>query len=272
MSIEKLTRILDGYPEDLSGEDESEESETDEPKDPSGMDGPEDSSGEDKYKDESEEEPKDPSGKDGPKDLSEEDGSKDLSGEDGPEDSSGEDEDEDEDEEDEEFRFLKEEHYYRLMMISHESEIRAYERLKDLQGSAIPRLILTGQFLPPDERAIQPPALLFEYIPSISLFDITAQALTPVIREQLLSIIESLPSHGVVHNDITLTNIHFTPPERPVRGFILDFGCSLVREEVDDEEEWVLLGTGDLRWAKRMLEDESIRQSRVPRSRFQLPT
>ncbi|KAF8418235.1 hypothetical protein L210DRAFT_3534907 [Boletus edulis BED1] len=88
-------------------------------------------------------------------------------------------EDEDEPEEDEEFLVLKEEYYYRYIMESHETEIRAYERLKDLQGSAIPRLILAGQFLPPDERAIQPPALLFEYIPSISLLDITPRHLLP---------------------------------------------------------------------------------------------
>ena len=112
---------------------------------------------------------------------------------------------------------LQEEMFYRLLMECYDSEHKAYERLKDLQGSAIPRLIMAGQFLPPDERAIQPPALVLEYIPSINLYDIPSAAITPAICTQLLSAIESFPSYGVIHNDITSTNIHFTPPEQPVR-------------------------------------------------------
>ncbi|KAF8131561.1 hypothetical protein EV363DRAFT_1583820 [Boletus edulis] len=67
-----------------------------------------------------------------------------------------------------------EEHYYRIMAEDYESELTAYERLKDLQlGSAIPCLILmAGQFLPSDERAIRPPALVLEYVPSVSLYDV----------------------------------------------------------------------------------------------------
>ncbi|KAG6380690.1 hypothetical protein JVT61DRAFT_5067 [Boletus reticuloceps] len=75
-----------------------------------------------------------------------------------------------------------EEHYYRIMVEDYESELTAYERLKDLQGSAIPRLIMAGQFLPSDERAIRPPALVLEYVPSVSLYDVPFDAITPAIR------------------------------------------------------------------------------------------
>ena len=50
-----------------------------------------------------------------------------------------------------------EERFYCLSKNSYNSELSAYERLKHLQGSAIPRLIMAGRFLPPDERVIQLP-------------------------------------------------------------------------------------------------------------------
>lgn len=84
-----------------------------------------------------------------------------------------------------------EERFHRLTMDCYDSELIAYERLMDLQGSAIPRLIMAGQFLPPDERAIQPPALVLEYIPSVNLRDVSSAAITPAICAQLVSAIES---------------------------------------------------------------------------------
>lgn len=163
-----------------------------------------------------------------------------------------------------------EERFHRLMMECYDSEHKAYERLRDLQGSAIARLIMAGHFLPPDERTIQPPALVMEYIPSVDLLRVPASAITPAIRSQVLSTIESFPLHGVIHNDITLTNIHFTPPEQPVRGFILDFGCAIIRKEDEDEEYWLSHGASDVKWAKRLLEEEDLRKSfkQVPSTNF----
>jgi len=149
-----------------------------------------------------------------------------------------------------------EEQFYRLMIASYDSEIAAYEHLNDLQGSAIPRLILSGEFLPPDERAIQPPALVLEYIPSLSLRDVSPAAITPDLCAQVVSVIESFPLHDVIHNDITLTNIHFTPPEQPVRVVLIDFGCAFIRSEDTDDEHWKDLGESDVWWAKQLLEDK----------------
>ena len=177
----------------------------------------------------------------------------------GPEDLSGED-----------LAILWEERYYRLLMNSYAVELSAYERLKDLQGSAIPRLIMAGEFLPPDKRAIQPPALVLEYIPSVSLHDVSLTAITPALCKQLVSTIESFPSHGVIHNDITFTNIHFTPPERPEKVFVIDFGCSIIRSEEYDEEHWTELGVFDVRRGRRLLEDKDLRKSDAPASRFRL--
>ncbi|KAG6376917.1 hypothetical protein JVT61DRAFT_948 [Boletus reticuloceps] len=133
-------------------------------------------------------------------------------------------------------------------MEAYESERTAYERLKDLQGSAIPRLIMTGEFLPPDERAIRLPALVLEYVPSVCLYDVPFDAIPPAMRAQVLSAIESFTLHGVLHNDLTLTNIRFTPPE------------SLIRREQDDEEEWTSLGASAVRLARKLLVDEEFRR------------
>ena len=156
---------------------------------------------------------------------------------------------------------LWEEMFYRLMMECYDSELVAYERLKDFQGSVIPRFIMAGRFLPPDERAIQPPALVLEYIPSINLHDVPSAAITPAICAQLLSAIESFPSYGVIHNDITPTNIHFTPPEQPVKAVVIDFGCAVIRDDDDDEGYWTARGASDARWARRLLKDQDLKES-----------
>ena len=102
--------------------------------------------------------------------------------------------------------------------------------------------------------------LVLEYIPSVNLYDIASAAITPAICTQLLSAIESFPSYGVIHNDITSTDIHFTPPEQPVRGIVIDFGCSMIRED-EEEDYWMMLGALDVRRTRRLLENWDIRKS-----------
>ena len=80
---------------------------------------------------------------------------------------------------------LWEEHFYRLLMGSNDSELTTYERLKDLHGSAIigPCLIIAGEFVPQDERVIQSPALVLEYVPFVSLHDVSLDVTTPAVCE-----------------------------------------------------------------------------------------
>ncbi|KAF8548804.1 hypothetical protein OG21DRAFT_1448700 [Imleria badia] len=157
---------------------------------------------------------------------------------------------------------LWEEHFYRLVMESYDSELAAYDRLKEFQGSVIPRFIMAGKFIPPDERAIQPPALVLEYVPSVNLRDVSFDAITPAICAQLLSAVESFPLHGVIHCDLTLNNIHLSPPEQPVRGVVFDFGFAMIRSEDDEEEEWMMLGNSDVEWV-RMLLGKDLRRYRA---------
>lgn len=80
---------------------------------------------------------------------------------------------------------LWEEHFYRLLMGSRDPELTTYERLKDLQRFAIigPCLIIASQFIPPDERAIQFSALFLEYVPFVSLHDVSLDVITPAVCE-----------------------------------------------------------------------------------------
>ncbi|KAG6381083.1 hypothetical protein JVT61DRAFT_5480 [Boletus reticuloceps] len=55
---------------------------------------------------------------------------------------------------------LWEEYCYRLVMESYKLDLRVYELMKDHPGFAYEHLVMAGQFLPPDERAIRPLAIV----------------------------------------------------------------------------------------------------------------
>ncbi|KAI5999058.1 hypothetical protein EDD15DRAFT_2543569, partial [Pisolithus albus] len=84
---------------------------------------------------------------------------------------------------------LWEEHFFRLMMECFESELEAYKRLKDMQGLTIPKLYGAGKLIPKplDSRAIEPPAVLIEYIPGVSLSDIDPTLVLPELYKPLIA-------------------------------------------------------------------------------------
>ncbi|KAI0719994.1 hypothetical protein C8T65DRAFT_634530 [Cerioporus squamosus] len=134
---------------------------------------------------------------------------------------------------------LWEERFRRLSAECYASERSAYEHLRVHQGSAIPRLLLTGVLLPPDERAIQPSAIVLEYIPdAISLRDVPGDVLDVKMCVALLRAVDSFSAHGVFHGDINQNNILFTPKTRPVRAVVIDFGCAGIRADDEDEDTW----------------------------------
>ncbi|KAI1784118.1 hypothetical protein LXA43DRAFT_1077470 [Ganoderma leucocontextum] len=132
------------------------------------------------------------------------------------------------------------EKYFRICSTdSFTSEREVYDRLAPLQGSTIPRLLLTGTLLPPDERAIQPHAVVIEYIPdAVSLADVPVEVVEPELCATLLRVVDSFASHGVIHWDMHMNNILFAPRERPTRVVVIDFGHGEVREEDQDEDAW----------------------------------
>ncbi|KAM5545649.1 hypothetical protein V8D89_000687 [Ganoderma adspersum] len=132
------------------------------------------------------------------------------------------------------------EKYFRILSTGcFKAECEVYDRLRTLQSSAIPRLLATGIVLPPDERAIQPPAIVMEYIPdAISLCDVPVDLVTPELCASLLRTVDSFAGLGAVHADVNWNNILFTPSERPTRVVVIDFGLGIARQENEDDEAW----------------------------------
>ncbi|KAI0779701.1 hypothetical protein C8Q74DRAFT_1316216 [Fomes fomentarius] len=134
---------------------------------------------------------------------------------------------------------LWEEHFRRLSAECYASERSAYDHLRVHQGSAIPRLLSTGAFVPADDRAIQPSAVVLEYIPdAVSLRDVSGDMLHTDMCATLVRAIDTFPSHGVFHGDINHNNVLFTPREHPARAVVIDFGCAGIRAADEDEETW----------------------------------
>ncbi|RPD77504.1 hypothetical protein L226DRAFT_324333 [Lentinus tigrinus ALCF2SS1-7] len=148
---------------------------------------------------------------------------------------------------------LWEAHFRRLSTECFESEKMAYEH-RVLQGTAISRLLLTGAMIPPDERAIQPPAIVLEYVPdAVSLRD------DADLYTTLAQVIDSFSTYSVCHTEIHRNNILFTPREHPNRAFAIEFGCAAVREDEDDGSwETTRVFWNDGRRFRRLLQEKGI--------------
>ncbi|RPD62720.1 hypothetical protein L226DRAFT_532291 [Lentinus tigrinus ALCF2SS1-7] len=155
---------------------------------------------------------------------------------------------------------LWEAHFRHLSTQCFKDEKMAYENLRVLQGTAIPRLLLTGVIIPPDERAIQPPAIVLEYVPdAVSLRDVSIEAVDADLWTALVRVVESFKTYDVCHNDINQNNILFTPREHPKRVVVIDFGCAAVREDEDDETwERIKFQTGDGRRLRLVLQQKGV--------------
>ncbi|KAL4064258.1 hypothetical protein V8B97DRAFT_1987902, partial [Scleroderma yunnanense] len=125
-----------------------------------------------------------------------------------------------------------------MMGKSFTCELGAYKQLADLQGRSIPKLYGSGMLLPspPGSHAIEPPVLLLEYIPSVSLDDIDTAMLHPKLYRPLIHIVATFEKRGILHSDFNNRNIIFTPPEAPERALVIDFGCAELVEYFSDED------------------------------------
>ncbi|KAJ7195483.1 hypothetical protein GGX14DRAFT_676706 [Mycena pura] len=173
-------------------------------------------------------------------------------------------EDEPEDEEGRAARAaLWEEYFFSLSTDCFQVECQAYKRLRHLQGSAIPRLFTRGHLiLPQGERAIEPPVIVLENIPSTTLRDIPEDALAECAEacKLLVQAIDSFATRGVFHGDINHNNVLFSPPERPARAVLIDFGCGGIRQLNEDEETWKfnVSFANDSRRIRRLLKEKGV--------------
>ena len=138
--------------------------------------------------------------------------------------------------------YLWEEHFYRLLKESRESEADAFSRLTSLQGTVVPKSYGLGNIVPPENtRGIQPLAVLMEYIPGTPLADaeVGKMNLPPSIFRPLLDAVKKFKDLSVYHSDINDHNVLISPSEAPTRAILIDFGCAGVREDGESEEEWM---------------------------------
>ncbi|KAI9070265.1 hypothetical protein FKP32DRAFT_1670453 [Trametes sanguinea] len=165
------------------------------------------------------------------------------------------------------FRAALWEKFFRgLLYESYESECRAYEVLKQYQGSAIPRMLLTGSVTYSDERAIRPQAVVLEYVPdAVCIRDISPDALSVELCSPLVRAIDEFKTHGVTHGDVGYSNVLFSPGDRPARAVLIDFGLAGFRQDQDDDEwQYVVEWRGDSHRIRHLLKEKGIRFPPLP--------
>ncbi|KAF8070038.1 hypothetical protein FPV67DRAFT_1485947 [Lyophyllum atratum] len=129
-----------------------------------------------------------------------------------------------------------EEWHYQNAELQFRSEVAAYDRLKSLQGGAIPRCFATGT-LPLAQRAIAPRVLFLEYLSDAkTLEEVDPRVVGLPLAQSLVAAAGAFGPLGVVHTDLNPGNILFVPGGRPTRAVVIDFANSGVREEESDEE------------------------------------
>ncbi|KAJ6472769.1 hypothetical protein C8R47DRAFT_1295639, partial [Mycena vitilis] len=137
-----------------------------------------------------------------------------------------------------------EEYYYQICEYTFRDESSAYDRIAPLQGTAIPRCFASGtRSLVAEQRIISPRVLLLEYIPDvISLRDIDPSAIPAASKlelgNSLIKTAHQFAEFGVVHTDVNVGNILFTPVACPTRAAIIDFGEAFVRRDEDNGDDW----------------------------------
>ncbi|RXW17720.1 hypothetical protein EST38_g8126 [Candolleomyces aberdarensis] len=138
--------------------------------------------------------------------------------------------------------WVYEEHFYRLLKTCWESEVACLRKLESFQGTVVPRLFESGSIVPPPaSRAIEPFAVVMEYLPGRTLEQLTpaeASSIPPAVLRPLMDAVSKLAEHGVIHDDMNANNILLSPVDEPTRAVLIDFGCGAVRENYDTEEKW----------------------------------
>ncbi|KAJ2916258.1 hypothetical protein MD484_g4149, partial [Candolleomyces efflorescens] len=138
--------------------------------------------------------------------------------------------------------WLYEEHFYRLLKECWGSEVACLRKLERFQGTIVPKLFESGSVvLPPATRAIEPLAVVIEYIPGRTLERLTpaeVNSIPPAVFQTLVEAVSKFVEIGALHNDINANNILLSPVESPTRAVLIDFGCGAVRESFETEEKW----------------------------------
>ncbi|GAB1313412.1 hypothetical protein MFIFM68171_03622 [Madurella fahalii] len=143
-------------------------------------------------------------------------------------------------------------HEARMM---YSSEISVYERLGDIQGTMVPRLIgaveldITPEDVNPNERQrehFQIKGILLEYIRGFSLSDIISKAPPETwqgIVDQAIRVVHALGDHGVLNKDVRPDNFIVSQCDcnehsTEFHVFMIDFGQSRLRGDDETDFDW----------------------------------
>lgn len=131
----------------------------------------------------------------------------------------------------------------------YDTETKAYNKLRDLQGSVIPRLIceVAIQTQPPcvaDPVLAEIPGLLLEYIPGVTLNELaekTPRESWQSIADSAVSAVNAISDHEILNRDVQLRNIMARPcaaSDFGYRAVVIDFGRTRFRGEDESDEDW----------------------------------
>ena len=127
----------------------------------------------------------------------------------------------------------------------HNCEVEAYDRLKDLQGKNVPRLLTGIRFhaFPTQNPFFEVRGILLELITGYSLADLTKHACQSSwqrICDETIRIINLISDHGILNEDVKPRNVlvrtHVNLPEYEI--FVIDFAQCRFREVGQPEAAW----------------------------------
>lgn len=137
----------------------------------------------------------------------------------------------------------------------YESEIEAYETMKDLQGIQVPRMFAHTKILGPTYTQDQPisryfehPGILIEYIEGFPLPDIAEHAprreWQPII-DKAIEIVNNIMSHGIINDDtqersfiVQSDPANTLDSEYKFKMAMIDFGHTRFRRQYHPGEDW----------------------------------
>ncbi|KAJ8074842.1 hypothetical protein PM082_019167 [Marasmius tenuissimus] len=132
---------------------------------------------------------------------------------------------------------------------NYRSEVEAYRRLSDFQGSTIPNFLGHGKLNLPD-RAISPPFILLEYIPDAVTLENIDPNVVPLVPRHLceafeIAVRQITQKGGIVHDQMYEIKILLSPSNTPTRITLIDFGAAYweVPPEHRDWEETAFFTT-----------------------------
>jgi tRNA A-37 threonylcarbamoyl transferase component Bud32 len=136
---------------------------------------------------------------------------------------------------------------YDQMQKFYDTETKVYQRIKDMQGRDVPRLIARITVSPdspsPTQKCLDCSGILLELIEGFPLGDIVVHAPRETwqgICEEAIYIVNTIGDRDIRNQDVKTRNfiVRRDPVEEKFKVFMIDFALCEFRREDQDEEDW----------------------------------